>query len=120
MSDTLAHGTFHTLLAIRQCGADAERVFHVVAIVVNVAVIAVDECRIVIVDTLRAEPPCNPVPVVWKRHDSADCPYLTVAQESLKPLRYNHCFNISIPYIISFAFVLRRMGQHIAAHHLLT
>ena len=57
MPDTLAHGTFHTLLAIRQCGADTELLFDVVTVFVNVAVLAVDERRIVIVVTLRAQPP---------------------------------------------------------------
>ena len=49
MPDTLAHGAFHTLLAIRQCGADTELLFDVVSIVVHVAVLAVDERRIVII-----------------------------------------------------------------------
>ena len=65
------------------------------------------------------QPPCNPVPVVWNSHDTADCFNLTVPKESLKAFRYNPCFNYSISYIIPFIFDLRCVGQHIAAHHLL-
>ena len=107
MPDTLAYGAFHTLLAIRQCGADTKRVIHIVAIVVNVAVIAVDERRIVIVVTLRAEPPATLQP----------CP---CHKETHTDFCYNHRFSISILCIICcFILVFRCVGQYIAAHHLL-
>lgn len=66
MPDALAHGAFHALLAAGQCGANTELLFDVVTVFVNVAVLAVDERRIVIVVTLRAQPPYNPVPVIKK------------------------------------------------------
>ena len=87
MPDTLAYGAFHTLLAIRQCGADTKRVIHIVAIVVNVAVIAVDERRIVIVVARRAQPPAALQP----------CP---CHKETHTDFCYNHRFSISILCII--------------------
>ena len=60
----LAHGTFHTLLAAGQCGTNSELIFHIVAIVVDIAVLAVHERGIFTIVTGRAEPPFNPVPVM--------------------------------------------------------
>ena len=64
MPDTLVYGTFHTLPAVRQCGANTERFFDIVAIIVDKAVLADHERGFIIIVAGRAEPPCNPVPVV--------------------------------------------------------
>jgi hypothetical protein len=46
---TPAYGTFHTLRATGQCGTHSEGIFHIVAIVIDIAVVAVHKRRIVII-----------------------------------------------------------------------
>ena len=49
MPDTLAHGAFHTLLAIRQCGADTELFVDIVAIIVDIPGRTVHKRRFIII-----------------------------------------------------------------------
>ena len=71
----LAHGAFHTLRAAGQCGADTKLLFNIVAIVVDIAVLAEHARRIFIIVAGRAEPPCNPVPVVLSSHVQVKTPF---------------------------------------------
>jgi hypothetical protein len=75
LPDALAYGTFHTLRATGQCGTHSEGIFHIVAIVIDIAAIAVHKRRIVIIVAGRAEPPYNPVPVVLSSHVQVKTPF---------------------------------------------
>ncbi len=126
MPDTLAHGTFHTLLAIRQCGADTKRVFHVVAIIVDIPGPAVHKRRFIIIVAGRAEPPCNPVPIVWSCHDQADTFSRHPLRKAMRLSVTTNCYpqpsrvaGLHIFVYHHLFFILRCMGQYKRTHYLL-
>lgn len=93
--DALAHGAFHTLLAIGQCGTNSKLFVDIIAVIVDVAV--VHARRIFIIVAGRAQPPYNPVPAVWNDNERADCLFVSVPRESLLAFRYNHFLPVTTP-----------------------
>ena len=110
LPDTLAHGTFHTLLAIRQCGADTELFVDIVTIIVDIPGSAVHKRRFIIIVAGRAEPPCNPVPAVWNGQRSDGLPFRVRSAEKpfgfpLQPFStHNHSHTTSGYYPLLFPF----------------